>query len=507
MDSQANTERSHRSTSLRQHSQAEDRGFPTASSSSPRRQQQYRRVGVPISPGSGPQQLTTLATSADVNKPLPKRPNEEASELGFDEDEPSDFNYEFKVSHRDLRDSQNWPLPFTPPDTLYTVAEGEDLESEPAPSEAPLPDCVQNSPSIRNISSSASGSHQEVEGTPDIRLSPHVTPQPLQPVLELQPRPLATRVLNTAERALARVSITAADVVSTTAARAAYADDPRVLRTYGVAAPDRDQHYEEIEMRSRPRPTYVRPNRDTLSSPPHPGVRPMDPAYAGAKGFRVRTQELEPEQDTERGGRQLPLPATARTPSGDVGSTPGAGGLDATAPPDGGYLAWLQAIGIACVVFNCWGLNYMFGIQQAYYYQTLLRGRSASQISWIGSLQTFLLFFLAPGVGLLTERGYFRPLFHGGSVLLVIATFGMSWCTNYAALVLVQGILMGIAMGLTFASAVVVVGQYFARNLGVAASIGAAGSSVGGIAYCVALQNLMVKEPYPWAVSRFFTSH
>src|SRR6266516_1651855 len=61
-------------------------------------------------------------------------------------------------------------------------------------------------------------------------------------------------------------------------------------------------------------------------------------------------------------------------------------------PPDGGWAAWTQAIMSHLVVFSTWGYISSFGVFQTYYVTAL--HRAPSDISWIGSLQTFLLFFI-----------------------------------------------------------------------------------------------------------------
>ena len=49
-----------------------------------------------------------------------------------------------------------------------------------------------------------------------------------------------------------------------------------------------------------------------------------------------------------------------------------------------------------------------FGVFQTYYVDFL--GRSVSDVSWIGSIQVFLTFFIGTFTGRLTDAGYFRPV-------------------------------------------------------------------------------------------------
>lgn len=50
-----------------------------------------------------------------------------------------------------------------------------------------------------------------------------------------------------------------------------------------------------------------------------------------------------------------------------------------------------------------------------------LTEHSASEISWIGSFQLFMLFFLGLPAGRLYDMGYFRYLIAVGSLLLVFS--------------------------------------------------------------------------------------
>ncbi|KAI9698348.1 MAG: hypothetical protein M1820_007510 [Bogoriella megaspora] len=171
---------------------------------------------------------------------------------------------------------------------------------------------------------------------------------------------------------------------------------------------------------------------------------------------------------------------------------------DPNEPPDGGYLAYLQALALALVIFNCWGLSYLFFLQAPYYHRHQLKHTPYSSISVIGSIQLFFLFILSPLTGLLTDRGYFRPVFHLGSLVLLAGTFGMASVHTFGMLVFVQGFVMGVGMGMVFMPGVVVVGQYFRKKLGIAAAMGACGSGVGGLVYVSALESLVDKEGLKW---------
>jgi hypothetical protein len=60
--------------------------------------------------------------------------------------------------------------------------------------------------------------------------------------------------------------------------------------------------------------------------------------------------------------------------------------------PDGGTKAWLNAFGGFCIFFGCLGFTSCFGVLQEYYSTHQLKNLSPSQISWIGSLTSFIQF-------------------------------------------------------------------------------------------------------------------
>src|SRR4051794_9486812 len=84
-------------------------------------------------------------------------------------------------------------------------------------------------------------------------------------------------------------------------------------------------------------------------------------------------------------------------------------------PPDGGFQAWLQVVGSFLLFFNGWGSVNAFGVFQTYYEKRGLSDPSA--ISWIGSIQAFLLLFCGVISGPLFDKGYMKSLIATGTAL------------------------------------------------------------------------------------------
>ena len=165
--------------------------------------------------------------------------------------------------------------------------------------------------------------------------------------------------------------------------------------------------------------------------------------------------------------------------------------------PLNGRTAWFHALSAVLVVGNCWGISNAFGLFQAYYTRDYLPGTSPSTIAWIGSTQLALVFGLGVPVGRLVDLGFFRHMFHGGTLLMLLGLFASSWCKAFWSLWLTQGLITGFGMGMVFCSGILALMSWFdERKMGVAMGLGAAGSCIGGIAYVLLARHFLVTEGF-----------
>ncbi|KAK5993109.1 MFS-type transporter [Cladobotryum mycophilum] len=167
-------------------------------------------------------------------------------------------------------------------------------------------------------------------------------------------------------------------------------------------------------------------------------------------------------------------------------------------PPDGGWVAWSQCFIAHLVMFNTWGWANSFGTFQTYYVQLL--DCPPSQISWIGSINVFLIFFVGSFSGRLTDAGYFHLIFLTGSFLLTVGIFMTSLCTQYWQFLLAQGLCIGLGHGLLFCPAIAVVSSYFQRNRALAVGIAGSGSVTGGLVFPSMVRQLLPAIGFPWTV-------
>ncbi|CAK3783641.1 hypothetical protein DOTSEDRAFT_92146 [Lecanosticta acicola] len=167
--------------------------------------------------------------------------------------------------------------------------------------------------------------------------------------------------------------------------------------------------------------------------------------------------------------------------------------------PDGGRVAWLQVVSGFFLFFNSWGLINAFGAFQSYYKSTLIPAETNSNISWIGSIEAFLLCCTTIFAGPAFDRGYARTLVISGTVLVVFGLMMTSLCKTYWQLMLAQGLCMGIGHGGLFIVSIAIVPSYFSTKRAFAIGLAASGSSLGGVIYPIVFHRLVGQVGFGWA--------
>jgi MFS family permease len=158
--------------------------------------------------------------------------------------------------------------------------------------------------------------------------------------------------------------------------------------------------------------------------------------------------------------------------------------------PEGGSRAWIVAAGGGAIFFSTLGFANSFGTFEEYYLSHQLKDWSASDISWIGSLAIFLQFFAGMLSGPLFDR-YGEKMLRPAAFLYVLFIMMLSLCKSYWSIMLVQGVLMGIVMGLLQIPAFAAVSQYFEKNRAGSLGLVASGSSIGGVVIPIALSKML----------------
>ncbi|KAL6251382.1 hypothetical protein RBB50_001591 [Rhinocladiella similis] len=168
-------------------------------------------------------------------------------------------------------------------------------------------------------------------------------------------------------------------------------------------------------------------------------------------------------------------------------------------PPNGGFNAWLQVLGSFFLFFNCWGTVNTFGVFQTYYESNPLWHESPSNISWIGSIQAFLLLLVGVITGPAYDAGYFRALITTGAALIPFGFMMTSLCKEYWQTMLAQAFCIGIGNGCLFIPSVAILPQYFSTKKALANGLAASGSSFGGVIYPIVFRRLEQQIGFGWA--------
>ncbi|KAI0309494.1 MFS general substrate transporter [Amylostereum chailletii] len=160
--------------------------------------------------------------------------------------------------------------------------------------------------------------------------------------------------------------------------------------------------------------------------------------------------------------------------------------------PEGGFQAWMTVFGALLLQFAA-GYTNVFGVYQDFFVQNFLSDFTPSQISWIGSVATFITFSGGLISGRLFDRGYFYPLIIGGSVLVVFCLFMLSLAQPqhyYQVVFLTLGLGYGIGTGMIYVPTVAIVSHYFLRRRALAMGIVSSGTSLGALLHPIMLNNL-----------------
>ncbi|KAL2106157.1 hypothetical protein VUR80DRAFT_7210 [Thermomyces stellatus] len=167
--------------------------------------------------------------------------------------------------------------------------------------------------------------------------------------------------------------------------------------------------------------------------------------------------------------------------------------------PDGGPQAWLQVLGSWVIAVDTWGVVNSYGVFQTYYGRELLADRSASDLSWVGSLQAALLMIIGPIAGPAYDSGYFRHLLWVGLCLILLGQFMTSLCQTFWQVLLAQGICIGVGCGLVFLPSTAILSQYFKKRRAFAIGIASTGSPVASMIFPIIFGRLQPTIGFPWA--------
>ncbi|CDO77695.1 hypothetical protein BN946_scf184969.g46 [Trametes cinnabarina] len=216
------------------------------------------------------------------------------------------------------------------------------------------------------------------------------------------------------------------------------------------------------------------------------------PGLASSRASVQKSEVSATIHDTSR-------PPTARVENADRQQAPAAPGDF----PEGGWAGWLTVAGAFLIQMTGFGYTGSYGVYQDFYTRVYLSNESSSAISWIGSINAYLVIASGLLAGRLYDRGYFYYLLYGGSLLLAFSLFMLSLAKpdQYYQVFLSQGVGVGLGAGMMYIPSVAVVSQYFHKRRALAMTIVASGSSLGAIVHPIMLNNTLNDPKIGFAIA------
>lgn len=166
---------------------------------------------------------------------------------------------------------------------------------------------------------------------------------------------------------------------------------------------------------------------------------------------------------------------------------------------DGGREAWTQVLASFLINMNVYGLVNAFGDFQRFYETEYLSNYSSSTISWIGTVQGSLTLIVGALAGPVFDKGYFTITLRGAAITLVFSWMMLSLSTQYYQIMLTQGILAGVCVGLVEVPSIAILTDYFQSRLGLALGLGISGASAGGLIYSAVFRAVLDASNFGWA--------
>ncbi|ORX94549.1 major facilitator superfamily domain-containing protein [Clohesyomyces aquaticus] len=200
---------------------------------------------------------------------------------------------------------------------------------------------------------------------------------------------------------------------------------------------------------------------------------------------------LQPSSSAMPKSEAIQSVANARAPSPD--HQPAEPTPTTFTPPDGGKNAWQTVIAGWLCQFCSFGFINALGSFQLIYETDILKTKSSSSISWIMTMQLFLMFFLSQPVGMIVDMFGPRAILMPTSVLAVVGLLGLSFAKEYWQIFLAQSLCFGLGAAGIFVPGLVAASQYFKKRRAFAVGLVASGSSVGGVVFPIFIAQLFNK--------------
>lgn len=169
--------------------------------------------------------------------------------------------------------------------------------------------------------------------------------------------------------------------------------------------------------------------------------------------------------------------------------------------PDGGLDAWLVVLACWMYNFSTWGANSGFSIYLAHFLSSdTFAGATKLDYGLVGGLTFGTGIIFSSFINYMVGLTNLRVCIGLGCVLQLASTLLASFSTELWQLYLTQGVMQGFGLAFIAISNLNILPQWFRRKRNLAIGISASGSGAGGIIFNLAMQEIMNRYSYKWAL-------
>ncbi|KAJ5767730.1 hypothetical protein N7533_000313 [Penicillium manginii] len=178
-------------------------------------------------------------------------------------------------------------------------------------------------------------------------------------------------------------------------------------------------------------------------------------------------------------------------------------------PSQSNARAWLIITGASTSLFCTVGFMNSFGVFEEIYGVDKAHGGlnvangNLSTIAWLGAIAVLFFFGISPIAGVLMDIFGPKLLTCTGAIGMVFSIMMISLCKQFWQFLLCQGVLLGISMSLvSWPMLALVAKNVTAKNRAASMGIVLGGSSLGGIVWPIAIDQMMKNHSlgFPWTM-------
>ncbi|KAF8310199.1 MFS general substrate transporter [Clavulina sp. PMI_390] len=197
-----------------------------------------------------------------------------------------------------------------------------------------------------------------------------------------------------------------------------------------------------------------------------------------------------------------PDPMSRRESELEARSLRGEEGAVELHPVDGGFHAWLFVFCAFMLESLVWGFGFSYGIFQDWYLKHEFKGASEASINSVGTVALAIQYSEGIIMLMFAKRygKHLRKLMVGSLAVCVLSMFASSFATQVWQLILLQGVVYGIAAGFLYTPVISWLSEWFVARRSLAGSLIFGGSGLGGAVFPLIMTYLLENVGFRWAL-------